>query len=178
MLGTCRPSWQSRRATSVSNTDNYTQNQSGSSHVRVVRMCAKSKHVISRLTPRAPPLHDTVKSYIHSCFQYFRRSKRAPQTQRSASYVCQLHRWVHACAAALPNHTHILHARNSCEACVHSARSAEERSNNTWKHPLATQHLAVVLHPQPKCMKTKTHAMKLPHTRMYTHVPRVSGQPH
>ena len=118
------------------------------------RMCAQSV-VVRKMETRhltastLRVLHDIVKSYIHMCFKYFRWSERTSQTQRSAnmktSYVChQLHRWV--CKQARQRHHFIpiyfIHAA-TCKACVHSARSAVERSNHIWKHPLATASVTV-----------------------------------
>ena len=60
-------------------------------------------------------------------------------------------RGVHACAAASPNHIHILYTSNSCEVGVHSARSAVERSNSNNNMALAaTHHRDAVLHTRAK----------------------------
>ena len=72
-------------------------------HVRVqsVDLSKIKTHHLTANTTHA--LHDTVESYIHMCFKYFRWSERAPQTQRGANMKSS-----HVC--------HQLH----CGACVHA----------------------------------------------------------
>jgi hypothetical protein len=55
-------------------------------------------------------------------------------------------------AAASLNHTQILHASESCEACVcafRAQRGGKKQKHMELKHPLATQHVDEVLHPEP-----------------------------
>ncbi len=61
-------------------------------HMRVQSTDVRRIETHHLATNTAHGLHDTVESYIHTCFKYFRGSERAPQTQRTAhmktSHVC------------------------------------------------------------------------------------------
>ena len=91
-------------------------------------MCSKSKHTTSRLTPCA---HSTTWQYpTYTCASNIseggrERAHPANAAQRTYENILCVppaaSRGGHACAAASPNYTHILHPSNSCGACVRSA---------------------------------------------------------